>query len=157
MSKLVQQANKKLSAIAEKQSALDKLNADLDKKVLALRAKADKEIEPLKVKINSLTEKLEEFANDNRDELLEDDKKKSVKFASGEIGWRSNKEKLQLKTAASVLKEIKKLGLTKFIVTKEDINKAALIQDREAVKSIKGASIIPAEDNFFCKPLDSSL
>ena len=56
-----------------------------------------------------------------------------------------------------MLKAIKDLGLNQFIRSKEEINKAALLEDKEAVKSIKGASIIPAEDNFFCKPLDSSL
>lgn len=87
------------------------------------------------------------WAEANRRELTRDGKTKTVKLASGEISWRTSPPAVRLTGKASiVLAALKALGLERFIRTKEEIDKNAILADPEAVTAVKGIALTQGED-----------
>ena len=151
MSNIQAQASEKLAAIAKKQRLSDKLNAELNEKITALKTKFDKKLLPLNDQLNDLQSDLKQFAEEHKDDLLEAGKK-SIKLASGELGWSAGKDKLVI-NAKLALPAIKSADYHRFIVLKETIDKAALTKELEIAESIEGVEVVPASDNFWAKPL----
>jgi len=160
MKDLIMQADQKLSAIAKTQRAQAELQAALNAKIEAVTAKWNKKLLPLDDQLAEQNADLEEFSNQHKDDLL--DGKKSVKLASGSIGWRHNKGKATFIDKDAVIKVMRSLRLGKFIRTTEAVNQTAL-NDNDAAKNKLMAELranhpgvvkeTPASDAFWIKPL----
>ena len=85
------------------------------------------------------------WAEANRDTLLTGTEK-TVKLATGEISWRTCPPSVTLKKPDEVLERLRKLGLERFIRTKEEIDKQLLLKDPDAVSAVKGITITSKEE-----------
>lgn len=83
-------------------------------------------------------------------------KTKTVNLASGEVSWRLNPPKVNIRNEPLVIEALKLVGLDRMIRKKEEINKEAILSDREAVKNIKGISITQKEE-FIITPFETEL
>jgi phage host-nuclease inhibitor protein Gam len=97
------------------------------------------------------TRRVHVWAEANRDALTSNGKTKTVKLAAGEISWRMRPPSVAVRGMAAVIEALKKLKLSRFIRTKEELDKEAVLADPDAVNAIKGISITQRED-FVIKP-----
>jgi len=151
--KTLEEATKFLGKIGEEQRSVDiiknKLNADVD----ALKTKAMENAEKHQTKITQLMEGLYAFAEANRDELTDNNKKKSVETPKGMFGWRITPPKVILRNQEIIIETLKSLALDRFVRIKEQINKEALLKESNIANSIKGVSINQREE-FVIKPAE---
>jgi phage host-nuclease inhibitor protein Gam len=61
-----------------------------------------------------------------------------------------------VRAAGIVIEALKRLGLTRFLRVKEEINKEAILAEPDAVRDVKGISISQGED-FVIVPLATEL
>lgn len=118
-----------MSTFAKANTKLDKLNADIDLKCHQIRDKHKDEIEALKLEKDEAFERLQYFASIHP-EMFE--KKKSIDFAHGTLGFRTGTPKLgTLKgfTWASVLILVKKI-MPDFVRLKEEVDKESILAQR---------------------------
>ncbi|MBU2634995.1 host-nuclease inhibitor Gam family protein [Patescibacteria group bacterium] len=147
------EAAKFLTQIGQEQRATDKIRSGLNAKVDALKAKAMAEDEPHQEKISQLVEGLFAYAEVHRDELTDGGKRKTVEVPTGIFGWRMTPPSVKLRDVESVLESLKALKLERFIRTKEEVDKEAMLKEPETAKIIKGVSISQHED-FIAKPAE---
>lgn len=81
---------------------------------------------------------LEQFAVDNRADILADGRK-SVELAAGVIGWRMTPLKVVLARGGEkkALETLKRLRLQKYIRTKESLDKQSLLRERPEITGIR--------------------
>lgn len=106
--------------------------------------------------IQDLLEGLFFFFETNSPELTEDGSRRSVNLGTGTIGERLSPWKVELKGVEEVLEELHKIGLSRFIRQKEEVNKEAMLateEDRKLAATVKGVSVV-REDTFFVKPTE---
>ncbi len=151
--KNLEEAAKFLSQIGEEQRATEVIQSDLNAKVAELKSKAMSNAEPHQKKISQLVEGLYAFAESRRDELTDGGKRKTVELLTGIFGWRMTPPAVALRNVKSILKSLKLMKLTRFIRTKEEIDKEALLKEQEVAKTIKGVSISQHEE-FYVKPTE---
>jgi len=60
---------------------------------------------------------------------------------------------VSLRDVLTVLKNLKSLGLERFIRTKEEVSKEALLKESDVAKTVKGVTIAQHEE-FTVKPAD---
>lgn len=96
------------------------------------------------------------WAEANRRELTREGRTKTVKLAAGEISWRTRPPKVRITGEGIVLAALKALGLERFIRTKEEIDKNAILADPEAVTAVKGITLAQGED-FVIKPFATDI
>lgn len=111
---------------------------------------------PFAAVISRLGEAVRIWCEANRVTLTKEGRTKTAKFGAGEVSWRNRPPRVNVRGEGIVLETLKKLGLHKFIRTKEEINKAAILEEPEGVDGIKGLSITGGED-FVIKPFASEI
>lgn len=147
----LKEASDFLAEIGREQRIIDGLKKELNETIEKIKKQY---LEKTQIHEKNISEKFEGlyiFAQKNRNELTENEKKKSIELPTGIFGWRLTPPSVSLKSVKSVLSEILKRGLNEFIRIKQEIDKEAMLKKPELASSIKGVSIVQYEE-FFVKP-----
>lgn len=135
---------------------LSRVTADMNDELAIVKARYEEMAEPLRAKINALTEGLQTWAEANRDTLTQNGKVKTAALTTGELAWRLRPPSVRITGAEAVLDLLRRLGLGRFIRTKDEINKDAILNEPEAVSAVPGISIQQGED-FVVTPFEAEL
>ncbi|MES0879676.1 host-nuclease inhibitor Gam family protein [Roseibium sp. SCP14] len=136
---------------------LARTEADMNDKLAETKETFEKKAEPLRDKAEELLSGIETWCAANRDKLTQNGKVKFAKLKNGEIRWRVRPRKVNLRAVDAVIERLKELGLKRFIRTKEEVNKEAILEDQEAVKGVKGISIGSEGEDFVVEPFEAAL
>lgn len=128
------------------------VQAALDEQVAALKTKAEAEAAPLNARIAALTKGLQVWAEANRESLCVGGRK-TVALSSGEIGWRLRPPSVRIASIGAVMEALRSLGLGRFIRTKEEIDKQALLAEPQVAVNVPGVSIGSQGEDFFVQPV----
>ena len=126
-----EQFNEALSAFAVANAKEQTINAKMDEAITKIRDKYADELSELKDAQELQKEVVQVYCQENQDTLFS--KKKSLETVHGTVGFRTGTPALKTAkgfTWASVLTLAKRV-LPNYIRSKEEINKEALLADRE--------------------------
>jgi phage host-nuclease inhibitor protein Gam len=152
------EARSAIREIGELNRDVMRLEAEMNDKIAALQQEYGEKVAPLRGTITVKTDGLKMFCEVNRDRLTGGGKVKFARFATGQISWRSRPAKVTIRGADDVLAAIKAVGLAaKFIRTKEEINKEAMLDDRVTAGMIRGVSIGSEGEDFIVEPFETEL
>lgn len=111
-------------------------------------------LEALKADIEPLQQAVQEYCEAHRNELTENGKTKTANFITGEVQWRQRPPSVSIRNKEGVLETLEKLGLDRFIRTKSDINKDAILAEPDVAKGIAGITIKQGVEDFVIKPFE---
>ncbi|MBU2082275.1 host-nuclease inhibitor Gam family protein [Patescibacteria group bacterium] len=151
--KSLDEAAQFLAEIGQEQRVSEEIRSDLNTAVDKLKTQAMADNEPHQKKVSQLVEGLFAYAEAHRDELTDGGKRKTVKVPTGIFGWRMTPLAVSLRDVESILESLKALKLKRFIRTKEEVDKEAMLKEPEVAKTVKGVSISQHED-FVAKPAE---
>lgn len=151
-----EQAVAYIKLIGDNQRDRARLKADMDDRISAIREEYDRLLKPHTEAITELSKGVQIWAEANRDDLTQGGKIKSANLMTGEIKWRTTPPSCKLVRVKEALEELKQKLLTRFIRTKEEVNKEAILADPEAVASCAWIKIEQSED-FVIVPFETEL
>ncbi|ELU7122231.1 host-nuclease inhibitor Gam family protein, partial [Escherichia coli] len=93
----------------------------------------------------------------HRDELTGNGKVKFANLTTGEVQWRNRPPSVSIRGADNVIELLRRLGLERFIRVKEEINKDAILNEKEAVKNIPGITIKSDIEDFSIIPFEQDV
>lgn len=112
---------------------------------------------PLQEELKNLTQAVQIYCEANRDELTGGGKSKSAGFITGTVQWRQRPPSVSVRGIEAVLEALKSFGLTRFIRTKEELNKEAILNEPSAVASIAGLNIKTGSEDFVIQPFEAEV
>lgn len=142
--------------IGERQRELARIQADMNEELAAVRERFEAAAQPHTERIDQLTLGVQVWADAHRATLTQGGKTKTAVLPSGEIAWRIRPPSCRIIGAEAVMDELRRLQLARFIRTKSEINKEAILNEPEAVAHIKGIRIEQGED-FIVSPFEVEL
>lgn len=142
--------------IGERQRTLVRLEADMNDEIARVKERFEAAAEPHRQRIAGLTAGAQIWCEANRNQLTQGGKVKTAPFTTGEIQWRTRPPSVRITGAEAVLDVLRRLGLTRFIREKEEVNKEAILNEPEAVAHVGGISISQGED-FIVVPFEAEL
>lgn len=151
-----EEANEAIAQIGVAQRERDRIATEMNDELAAVRARHEERAAPHAAIIKDLGKGVQIFAEANRDDLTRDGKTKTVRLAAGEVCWRTRPPKVRITGEGIVAEALKKLGLERFLRTKVEIDKSAILADPDAVSSVKGISLSQGED-FVIKPFATEI
>ena len=107
--------------------------------------------------LNALQDGVQSWCEANRDELTEHGKRKTGQFVTGDVQWRQRPPSVGVRGADSVIEFLKRHGLDRFVRTKEEINKEAILNEPAAVTGVAGISIKTGLEDFVITPFEQEL
>ena len=134
-----------------------RLEAELNDKVAELKKQYGDLSDPINERITTLKDGLAIFAEANRDRLTRGGKVKYHDFATGKISWRLKPAKVSVRGVDGVIEALKGAGLHRFIRTKEELNKDAMLEERAIAGAIKGVTIGSDGEDFIVEPAETEL
>ena len=151
------EARSAILEVGQAQRKIVRLEAELNDKVAKLKEQYGAKADVHRARVTELTEGLRMFCEANRARLTRDGRVKHHKFDTGEISWRHRPAKVTLKGIDQILERIREAGLTRFIRVKEEINKEAMLEDRENAVGITGVTIGSDGEDFIVTPDEAAL
>lgn len=149
------QAEDCIASIGTMQRQRQRLEADMNDQLAAIKRQFEAQAQPLGLEIKKLSQGLQIWADANR-ERLTGGKVKFAMLSSGKINWRTRPPKVNLRGKEKILEACKRLGLKRFIRTIEEIDKEAMLREQDVAGSIDGVTITQGED-FVVTPFETEL
>lgn len=144
------EAEARIERIGQLQRQITKIETTMNEKLSRIRTEHETQAAPLNTEIEQLVAEVQPWCEANRAELCKG-KKKTAALTSGEVSWRIAPPKVVVRGVEAVIKALKKHDLARFVRTKEEINKPAILAEPQAVEGIAGISITQTEE-FVIKP-----
>lgn len=142
--------------IGELQRQIVRTSTEMNDELAAVKERYEAQAQPLQARIDALTQGLQIWAEANRDRITQNGKTKTVAFPSGELNWRTRPPSVRVTGAEAVLDILRRMGLGRFIRSKEEVNKEAILNEPKAVANVPGISIQQGED-FVVTPFEAEL
>lgn len=134
-----------------------RLAATMNDGIAELQEQYAQAAEPLNERIGALQAGVHVWCEANRASITNNNKVKFADFVTGIVKWRSKPPSVILRKVESVIEVLKANDLNRFIRTKEEINKDAILADPKAVSGIAGITISVGEEEFVIEPHEQSL
>jgi phage host-nuclease inhibitor protein Gam len=143
--------------IGDLQRSLLRTQAAMNDEIAAVTAEYQPTLEIVADEIKQLQQGVQSWCEANRDDLTNGNKVKTANLVTGEIQWRQRPPSCSVRGAESVIEALKRLGLGKFVRTKEEVNKEAILNEPDAVKGVAGISIVTGVEDFVISPFEQEV
>jgi len=130
--------------------------ADMNDEIARIMQRYQPEFDGLSDRIDTLQIGIQNYCEAHRDELT-GGKLKSANLITGEVMWRQKPPSVRIKAAESVIEALKRLGLGKFVRTKDEVNKEAILNDPDEVRGVAGITIVTGEEQFEINPFEQEV
>lgn len=143
----------KITHIGNKQREIARLEAEMNDKIAEITEQYKGNISTLQDEVVLLTHSAQIWCEANRNSLL-DKGLKTANLITGEVSWRYRPAKVNVRKEDFVIEQLEEKGLTQFIRVKKNVNKDAVLADRNAVQDIDGISIVDGVEDFIITPFE---
>jgi len=151
-----EEAVEAIRQIGDHQRDRQRIKADLDDEIAKLRETADKALLPHNTAISELSAGVKVWAEANRESLTNGGRSKTVELMTGKVLWRLRPPRVAVRSIDAVIDLCKRLGLDRFVRTREELNKEAMLAEKDVASQVKGISISQGED-FVIQPFETEL
>lgn len=137
------------------------LATEMNGALATVKTSFEDRVAPLGEQIKVRQAGIQIYCEANRGELTRDGKTKTVKLGNGEVSWRAQPASVVVRGKLDVIIEtLKKLRLVRFLRTKIELDKQAILNDPKAAKLIEGVSgltIKTGGEDFVVRPFSSEI
>ncbi len=113
-----------------------RLAGEMNDKIAAITAAFQPQIEALQPDIDRLFSGVQTWCEANRAQLTDNHKVKSANLITGEVTWRIAPPSCSVRGAEAVIKALKTLELQRYVRTKEEVDKEAVLATYSAGRQI---------------------
>ncbi len=142
--------------IGEQTREIARLQADMNDELARVKERWELLAQPLAERCETLNKGVQIWCEANRNLLTQGGKVKTATLTTGEVAWRTRPPSVRITGADAVVDMLRRLKLDRFVRTKEEVNKEAILNEPEAVRGVAGISIQQGED-FIVTPFESEL
>lgn len=129
--------------------------ADMNDEIAKITKRYQPQLEAISERIETLRNGVQTYCEANRNSLTNDGKVKTTNFVTGEVNWRQRPPSVGIRGADAVLETLARMGLTRFIRTKQEPNKEAMLNEPDAVRGIAGITIVTGVEDFVITPFEA--
>ncbi|WAR43610.1 host-nuclease inhibitor Gam family protein [Methylomonas rapida] len=145
-----------IKLLGDTQRELIRIETEVNDEIAAITASRKDQIEALKSRVDSLVTGIQTWCEANRAELCKDGGK-TANLITGEVSWRQRPPSVSIRAVDKVLETLKALKLERFIRTKEEPNKEAMLADPKTVQGIAGITINSGVEDFAVVPFEQEV
>ena len=142
-----------IRALGDAQRELTRVETEINDQIAAITAERKGEIEAIKTRIETLTGGIQTWCEAHRVELLAGGGKEA-NLITGLVKWRQRPPSVSIRSVEKVLETLRSLGLGRFIRSKDEPNKEAMLADPKAVSGIAGITIVTGIEDFVIEPFE---
>lgn len=140
--------------IGDLQRQAVRLTADMNDEIAHVTQIYQPRLDALNVQLKTLQEGVQGYCEAHRDELTNGGKVKTANLITGEVQWRQRPPSVSVRGAEAVIEMLKRLGLIRFIRSKDEINKDAILNEPDEVRGVAGLTVVTGMEDFVIMPFE---
>lgn len=109
-------------------------------------------LDALHQRIETLQAGVQTWCEANREQLC--GKGKTANLITGEVAWRIRPPSVRVTGVDSVIDLLKRMTLGRFVRTKEEINKEAILNEPDVVAGVPGIKVVSGVEDFVITPFE---
>ena len=127
-------------------------SANMNDEIAAITSKYKDRLDSLSDSVTRIQGGVQTWCEAHREEIC--GKGKSANLITGEVSWRQRPPSISIRGADDVVSTLLRNGLERFVRTEQNPNKQAMLNDPEAVRGVKGISIVTGVEDFVITPFE---
>lgn len=143
-----------IAALGELQRDLQRATAAMNDEIANITKTYQPQLDALKERADLLQTGIQTWCEANRFELTSGGKVKTANLVTGEVAWRQRPPSVSIRGAETVIETLKRLGLAKFVRTKEEVNKEAILNEPKEVAGVAGINVVTGVEDFIVTPFE---
>ncbi|WP_407589990.1 host-nuclease inhibitor Gam family protein [Escherichia coli] len=143
-----------MKRIGDLQREASRLETEMNDAIAEITEKFAARIAPIKTDIETLSKGVQGWCEANRDELTNGGKVKTANLVTGDVSWRVRPPSVSIRGMDAVMETLERLGLQRFIRTKQEINKEAILLEPKAVAGVAGITVKSGIEDFSIIPFE---
>lgn len=143
-----------IKRIGDLQREASRLETEMNDAIAEITEKFAARIAPIKTDIETLSKGVQGWCEANRDELTNGGKVKTANLVTGDVLWRQRPPSVSIRGVDAVMETLERLGLQRFIRTKQEINKEAILLEPKAVAGVAGITVKSGIEDFSIIPFE---
>lgn len=142
--------------LGELQRQFERERAAMNDAIGAITQRYQPVLSALQQRIDALQGGVQAWCEAHRTELCGagDRLGKTAHLVTGEVSWRLRPPSVSIRGTDAVLDTLLRMGLGRFVRTKSEPNKEAMLNEPEAVRGIAGISIVTGVEDFVVTPFE---
>lgn len=140
-----------IKELGDTQRQFERERARMNDEIAKITAKYQPTLEALYACCQSMARGIQTWCEANRATLCENGGK-TANLVTGEVSWRQRPPSVRIAGADSVIETLRRMQLERFVRTKDEVNKDAILNEPDAVRGIAGISIVTGVEDFAVVP-----
>ncbi len=145
-----------IKKLGDLQRDFARLTADMNDEIAAITKRFQPKLEACTERIETLQQGVQTYCEAHRQDLTNEGKVKTANFITGEVQWRQRPPSVGIRGADAVIEALKRLGLSKFVRTKDEVNKEAILNEPDQVRGVAGITIVSGVEDFVITPFEAA-
>lgn len=140
-----------IKKMGDVQRDFERMRAEMNDAIADITQRYQPNLELLDAQCQALAKGIQTWCEANRATLCENGGK-TANLVTGEVSWRQRPPSVSVTGADSVMETLRRMQLERFVRTKDEINKYAILNYPDAVRGIAGISIVTGVEDFAITP-----
>ncbi|MBL8350494.1 MAG: host-nuclease inhibitor Gam family protein [Burkholderiaceae bacterium] len=147
-----------IRTLGDLQREFERQRADMNDRIAEITNAAQPVLAGLTERIDALRTGIQTWCEANRVALCGEGDRlgKTVNLVTGEVSWRQVPPSVQVRGAEAVLDRLAVMGLDRFIRTRAEVNKEAILAEPDAARGVPGLTIVTGLENFSITPFEAA-
>lgn len=143
--------------LGDLQRELARSSAEMNDAIAAVTHDFQPRLDALAEQIKAIQEGVQAWCEAHRIDLTDGGRVKTASLITGEVQWRQRPPSVSVRGVESVIETLERLGLGRFIRTKREINKDAILNEPDAVRGVAGINVVTGVEDFVITPFEQEL
>lgn len=140
-----------IKKLGDAQRDFERTRAEMNDAIATITQRYQPGLEVLDAQCQALAKGIQTWCEANRATLCENGGK-TANLVTGEVSWRQRPPSVRISGADSVIETLRRMQLERFVRTKDEVNKEAMLNEPDAVRGIAGISIVTGVEDFAVVP-----
>ncbi|AKH36877.1 MULTISPECIES: host-nuclease inhibitor Gam family protein [Nitrosomonas] len=142
--------------IGDLQRQLIRATTEMNDAIAHITQNFQPRLDAISAQLKTLQEGVQGYCEAHRLELTDGSKVKTANLITGEVQWRQRPPSVSIRGSENVIEMLKRLGLVRFVRTKEEVNKEAILNEPDEVRGVAGISVVTGVEDFVITPFEQT-
>lgn len=147
-----EQAQSAIKQLGDLQREHARITTELNDAIARITEAEAPRLDALRQRMDTLQAGVQTWCEANREQLC--GKGKTANLITGEVAWRIRPPSVRVTGEESVIDLLKRMALGRFVRTREQVNKEAILNEPEAVAGVPGIKVVSGVEDFVITPFE---
>lgn len=146
-----------IRTLGDVQREFERQRADMNDAIAAITQAAQPMLAALAERVLALQAGIQTWCEANRVALCGEGDRlgKTANLITGDVAWRQVPPSVQVRGADTVIDKLFMMGLERFVRSKHEVNKEAILAEPDAVRGVAGITVTSGLENFSITPFEA--